>query len=77
MLIPAGLHAPIHLRRRNESGCLLMQSGEDWVIAHAPKPIGGVRGIGFNPVRDGVPVASFARRNVLSDLVAQIPVASH
>jgi len=73
--IPQGLRVPIQLRRRQESGCLRMQSGEDRMFSHAPKPITGIRGIGLNPVRDGMPVASFPRRNVLSDLVAQIPVA--
>ncbi len=42
--------------------------------AHLPEPIAGIRGIGFNPVNDGVPVASFMRRNILSDLVARFPV---
>ncbi len=75
--IPQGLHAPIHLRRRQERGCLLMKNGEDWMFSHAPEPIGRIPGIGFNPVCDGMPVASFPRRNILSDLVAELPVAGH
>ncbi len=54
-----------------------MQSGENRMFSHAPKPITGIRGIGFSPVYDGMPVASFPRRIILRDLVAQLPMAGH
>ncbi len=71
MWIPVALRAPARLRR------LFLQSNEDWMIAHAPEPITRIPAIGFDAVRNGMPGASFARGNILRDLVASIPMASH
>ncbi len=51
-----------------------MKRGEDGMRADAPEPIAGVRGIGFDAMNDGVPIAAFGRRDVLRGCVAEIPM---
>ncbi len=69
MWIPGVFEAPSDSGRRQKSACLGVEGGEDRVVADAPEPIAGVPVIWFDPMSDGVPIASFASWDLLRDLV--------
>ena len=75
--IPVRLRAPTCVRCHRKPVHLPIQTGKDGMFADTPKPVGRVRGIGFDPMHDGMPVASFARGNILGDFVTQFPVPGH
>jgi hypothetical protein len=52
-----------------------MQGGEDGMLAHLPEPIARVGGIGLGAMNDSVPIAAFARPNILGCCVAELPMA--
>ncbi len=72
--IPCILHAPTYIAFSQQSGGLFMQGGEDGMLARLPEPIARVSGIGFGAMNDSVPIAAFARWDILRDLVAKVPV---
>ncbi len=75
MWIPVLFHAPASVGGGQKRRDLGVKRGKNRVFADAPEPVPRVWKIGFHAMDDGVPVASFAGREILGNAMTEIPMA--